>query len=74
MKVNRFKKALSLLGRFEDGENKQRISNNVILFTPQVCFLDDTTFTVASGGDDGLCKVRCSIFLLVSIMESLTQA
>jgi len=22
-----------------------------------VCFLDDTTFTVASGGDDGLCKV-----------------
>ena len=73
MKVNRFEKALSLLGRFEDG-SKQRISNNVILFTCQVCFLDDTTFTVASGGDDGLCKVRCSIFLLVSIMESLTQA
>ena len=73
MKVNRFKKAFSLLGRFEDG-SKQRISNNVILFTPQVCFLDDTTFTVASGGDDGLCKVRCSIFLLVSVMESLTQA
>ena len=73
MKVNIFIKALSLPGCFEDG-SKQRISNNVILFTPQVCFLDDTTFTVASGGDDGLCKVRCSIFLLVSIMESLTWA